>query len=305
VTLTKAPINPSAVAAGDVDGDGNIDLLVTGRYGGVLAIFSNAGTATPFGGNETPCNAPAGAGPNDVAVGDFNRDGRLDAAVASGSNGAVVILLNTPPAPSDGGVDAGAAGCLLVMTSELSAGGAVVSVAVADFDGDQKLDVAGLVDTGSVAVFLGNGDGTFQNPGSYLVPGRFPRQLAAGDFSGDGKPDLAVAVQGADALDLLVGVGNGTFMASTSISTGASSGPVGVVIGDYNHDGLNDVVSANSTGNEIVVFLGVTGGGVGAGYHFAAGPAPVSIASADVNRDGKPDLVVPDVNLSVLINVTP
>ena len=220
----------------------------------------------------------AGSGPDSVAVGDFNGDGKLDLAVAnSGSNDVSVLLGN-----GDG---------TFQTALHSSVGVSPVSVAVGDFNGDGKLDLV-VVNNGSndVSVLLGNGDGTFQTALYSPLVGVNPVSVAVGDFNGDGKLDLVVVNSFSNNVSVLLGNGDGTFQTALDFDTGA--GPVSVAAGDFNADGRLDLVVANFAAGNVGVLLGNGDGTFQPAVNYGAGPLPVSVAVGDFNGDGKLDLAV-------------
>src|SRR5439155_1489608 len=154
-------------------------------------------------------NQNIGSGYSVAASGDFNGDGKLDLLlVVPGSGGTIAVLL---------GNGDGTFGSPIVYTSNLLSIYSA-SIAVADFNGDGKLDLALTNSEGStnaVAIVLGNGDGTFQNPPLLYSAGLLPTGLVSLDVNGDGKPDLAVAggygVLSYFSLTTLINRGDGTF----------------------------------------------------------------------------------------------
>ena len=189
--------------------------------------------------------------------------------------------------------------------SSLTAGGMPIQTAVGDFNGDGKLDIA-IVNfnctfnpsfqcngPGSVSIFLGNGDGTFQPPSDFGV-GAGPVSVVLGDFNGDGRVDLATANLAANTVSVLLGNGDGTFQPNVDYSTGTA--PSFVALGDFNRDGKIDIAVANVGSNTISVLLG-NGNGTFQGkvdYETAIGPQGVGVG--DFNGDGKLDLAVNDLN---------
>ena len=153
------------------------------------------------------------------------------------------------------------------------ASGSLSSIAVADFNGDGKPDVAAAsAASGAVFLFLGNGDGTFQAAQNIMLGGGLvPLSAAAGDVNGDGKPDLIVAFNSSDrtqpgGVAVLLGKGDGTFQAPVNITlagplvqqaTGSAASAV-LTLGDLNGDGKLDVVTAfqGSLSNQVAVLLG-------------------------------------------------
>jgi Bacterial Ig-like domain (group 3)/FG-GAP-like repeat/FG-GAP repeat len=166
------------------------------------------------------------------------------------------------------------------------------SVAVADFNGDGKLDlaVASYSANSNISVLLGNGDGTFQPKVDYPV-GSQPFGVAIGDFNLDGKPDLVVANSLSNSISVLLGNGDGTFQAAMSFATGQF--PISVVVGDFNNDGIPDVATANNFGCACAnVLLGNGDGTFQPALYQYVSSTVYSIAVGDFNGDGKLDLAI-------------
>jgi len=131
--------------------------------------------------------------------------------------------------------------------------------------------------------------------------------VVAGDFNGDGKTDLAVAVGGAQVVTVLLGNGSGAFTASGAFDAGTD--PQSIAIGDFNGDGKSDVAVANSFSDNVDVLLGNGDATFGApsAYTAGSGSQVVSVAVADFNGDAKPDLAVVNIGsatVSVLLNTS-
>ena len=192
----------------------------------------------------------------------------------------------------------------------LNAGGNFVfGFAVGDFNGDGKQDVAALVDipgqnsdSSAVYLFLGNGDGTFQLPRQLPVSPLGPVAILAGDFNGDGKLDLAVLTtylhKHVGRVSVLLGDGKGDFGHPIMFRLFGLYNYPSMVSGDFNRDKRLDlaIATSNSDPNKnssIRILLGNGDGTFGEGVRARAGlPNPLSIASADFNGDGIPDLVM-------------
>jgi len=182
------------------------------------------------------------------------------------------------------------------------------NVVTGDFNNDGILDFALINnnDGAVVSVFIGNGDGSFQNEVNYTVES-YATDLKVGDFNGDGKLDLVMANPcdcEISTVSVLLGNGDGTFQTQTTYNVGP--GALGVAVGDFNGDGIQDLVTANLEGNNVSVLLGRGDGTFQSQVLYAAGVDPISVAVGDFNGDGVPDLAVANLqasNVSVLLGI--
>jgi hypothetical protein len=189
---------------------------------------------------DAPTNFAVGLGPSSVGVGDFNRDGKQDLAVANFNGGIVSILLGT------GNGSFGSATNFAVEVGPKS-------VAVGDFNGDGNQDLA-VANAGSnnVSILLGNGNGSFGAPIN-IPAGSGPSSVAVGDFNGDGSQDLAVANFNSGNVSILLGIGNGSFGAPTNFAV--VSGPTSMAVADLSGDGKQDLTVANANSNNVSILL--------------------------------------------------
>jgi hypothetical protein len=290
------------VAIGDLNGDGHADVVAVNpaeRSKRVSVLLNRGdGTLAPRRDYRT------GRGPSAVAIGDLNCDGAADLVVADASAQSVSVLLNHGNGT-------------FRPKRDFRAGHTPWSVAIGELNGDGTPDlaVANLNgrppdegrEAGSVSVLLNDGKGGFGDPADYAT-GAYPESVSATDLNGDGRLDLAVGNTYDNLVFLLLNQGDGRFEAGSHYESG--SGDSWLATGDLTGDGVPDLaLVANDQSDEVQV-SGVTleparvkafaNSGdasfgreraffVTGGYEEYAGPPLI----ADLNRDGKPDVIVP------------
>jgi hypothetical protein len=275
--LVPVGSGPSAVAVGDFNHDGNLDMVVANHFDSDLSVLLGNGNGT----FKPQALIPLDGRPVAVVVGDFNGDGILD--IAALTTDLFVLLGNGDGTFRVGGM--------------FAVGASPTSLAVADFNHDGVLDLA-VTEAGGVDVLLGKGNGTFKAAMNYPA-GDGPVWVATGDFNGDGKVDLVVsdfdANYGFIGVSVLLGKGNGTF--GSPIETGnLKAGGGNVVVGDFNADGKLDVVVGglsvdSEDGMSIAVLFGDGTGKFNNPEYITTGMNPAFVATADFNGDNKPDLI--------------
>jgi cysteine-rich repeat protein len=290
---------PRGVALADLDTDGDLD-AVTANYSSdnvTVLLGDGAGGFTPMTLLSTMVGS-GGDGPRDLEIGDVTGDGVVDIVTSNVNSDDVSVLA---------GLGGGSFAPAEIYTTSVGSGGDYPgALALADVSGDGLLDVITANRySDDITVLVADGAGGLGNPIRFLTldtngGGVEPRGIAVTDVTEDGQPDVITANRSSDDITILPGVSGGaTFdppIVLSVVDGGAGAGPWGVSVADFDGDGILDLITSNTTTDDVSILLGQGGGSFGpatayesrAGY---TGEYPRSLATGDVNGDGMVDVV--------------
>jgi hypothetical protein len=277
---------PTGGRIADLNRDGIADVITANYHGDSVSVLLGTGAGDTYTLTPAASYPTVAAGEtSNLAVGDINGDGFPDAVATNPMAHSISVFMGR----GDGTL-APAIDVPLTNPSEYPA--EPYSVAIGDFDGDGVDDVV-TADNASLTIDieLGNGDGTFR-PGASQpkIGGAASFNLMAHDMNLDGHLDLVIANRSSDDVSVLLGRGDGTFQDAIVSSISPSIGPYSIAVGDFNLDGVPDVVTANFMSANASVLLGTGDGRFEAPIDTGmTGTFSYGVAVGDFNGDGKPD----------------
>jgi len=267
--------HPQGLDVGDVDNDGDIDVVTCDNLSFDVWVHLNNGDATFL----PPTRTAVGNGAVHVKLGHLNDDGNLDAATADEGGGTVSVLLGT-----------GGGAFSMRQFYTVGSGPKSVEIADLDLDGNQDLVVA---NSGSrhLSFLRNNGDDTFAAAVDIDLPSSSTNVTSA-DLDFDGDVDLATANSSGQSCSVLLNRGNGTFGPAASYAAGHS--PFGVIVADVNVDGNLDLVTSSELDSSLSVLVATDDLRFGQPQVFGSGLMCRYVVSADLDSDGDPDFVTND-----------
>ncbi|CAF0957422.1 unnamed protein product [Adineta steineri] len=281
--LTGVATQPRAAAIGDINNDGNMDIVVCTYITSAVYVFLGYGN----GSFQTQVLYSVGdqSWPTSIILADFNNDSHLDVAVSNYNGNNVGILLGL----GDGTFDN-------VSTYSTGDGARPSSLAVGDFNNDKVLDIAvPNYGTSTTVILFGFGDGTFLLGTSYSTgEGSSPYSIAAGDFNRDGQLDIVVANPNANNVGVFLAYGRENYAGVIKYRSADGSQPQSIALSDFNHDGWLDIVVTNYGIDNIGILFGLGNAIFSPMITYSTGinSSPYSIAIADFNHDNHSDIVV-------------
>ncbi|MFM8913126.1 MAG: FG-GAP-like repeat-containing protein, partial [Flammeovirgaceae bacterium] len=314
-----SPINlptltdPYSATAVDIDGDGKLDIAVTNAQSATLSLYRNTSTTGTLS-FEPKVDFVAGNNPLRSAYGDLDGDGKPELVVANRFSNRLGVYKNLS---SSGPFSA----ATFAAPVNFVTGSEPYNVAIGDLNGDGKPELIAVNHiSNSVSVYQNVSTVGTINASSFATAVNFtaginPHGIELADIDGDDQLDLVVSNLGGNSVSIfrnlsLTNISSGSFSPKVDFATG--SGPYLLAIADYNGDAKLDIAVSSSVSNTISIFRNnstsgsITGTSLATKVDFISGALPLGVSTADIDGDGKPEIITGNHNnnsLSIFRNV--
>ena len=280
---TSVSSSVSALAVGDFNNDGKLDIVIASKSFTKVAFFWGQGNGTFK--NQTTKLTATWFQPNAIAIDDFNHDNNLDIAIANKGVGISIVT------------GYGNGSFIFITTYQTGIDSNIISVIISDVNNDNKTDIVAFDATPErIYIYLGYGNGTFANPTSYLTGYQDrTKSISIGDFNNDNRLDIAYVTLIVNTVTILLGNGDGTFTIRAMYPINPTSAIwYAMDVGDFNKDNQLDIIVVDSDRNVLGVLIGYCCDPFQSQTMFSTGSNshPNSIAVGDLNNDNELDIIV-------------
>lgn len=273
-----------SVAIGDLNNDRHMDIVVANTGTDTIGLFISKGDGTFE--EQKPYSTGSNSRPYSIVVSNFNNDNYLDIAVANYAINSIGIFLGYGN------------GTFANQTLFSLGSSRPFFISIGDFNNDNQTDIVIANDgTDSIGILFGRGNGSFRNPITFSTGyDSLPYSLVVGDFNRDNQLDIAIANHDTNNIQILLGLGNGSFINQHIYTTLSKSNPSSITMGDMNNDTYLDIIVANNGTRNIGIFLGHGDGSFSPQtvYLIRSNSHPEFVAVGDLDNDNILDIAVVD-----------
>jgi hypothetical protein len=291
--------SPQRIILADINGDGKLDIAVLSKDSNMVTLFKNTRIGNQISFN-LKANFATGLSPQNMEIADIDSDGNPDIVVANTGENTISILKNQ--SSSSGGFS-------FIPRINFAAGNSPQGLAIADIDGDQRVDIVTTnYASGSFSAFRNSSVGyaVALDPKIDFATGVGPQSIAVADVDKDGMPDMIIANKLSGTLSVIKNMSSGSISFAPKVDVAVGLAPINVSVGDLDGDGTPDIAVVNNGSNTISVLKNKSTNeaiSFAPNVDFVATLAPQNLLIGDMDGDGRPDLATTNYNtFSVFAN---